>query len=673
MIADDQGLDASAEVDSRFNDVHERIDELAAGMQRGFEEIRTLLANLTMQIVDSRNVSGSTIQMVGSDPQPLPAQLSGGGPSAPTPTAAPSAPSTPTPVRASTSAATVAYDHSEYAEYTPQPGHRARDPVQDFFSFMDPIQGPEGSQPTENGRFRTRFVKLTPSLAISAFSADKAGLTAYVVAASKYSFDPSMVLTRGQSYDNASFFSHSAATHLTTDPRTRLLIVGRGGGHAVSLQLQILQEVPLGTLFAASEILNAQTNPTQFHDNTVMMLKTYPIFAALVPSTPIERIMQDLPTFDKVIENFRIFGVILVCLEQQLLGHMSQQLKAGSITQQEYDTYRSEVATPTHQERGAIGPKGFAKIDVITEAFFHHLPALKWDIQRDLASSLKDARGNRREASVQQIMDLVIARLLNRRVPVEALFNLTRQVTERETLKDYHKSLEVAKVPSVVRKPADTKALVYAAADHTEEEPSYDGSGLAGWSPTHDVWTAQQMAVQRGIFKTQRDALYLAQSKETGVCYANTRGDCENPNCPYSHEPAAILQDGLKAGERFLSHEALQTPAGAKDMLQSIAADQAAGALDPARRKILSRVGRGLNNFGSGSLPSPANPRPERNYVEPGPRIVQRAATPPPAGGPHRDRDRERERNGGGGGGDSRGGSRSGSPAPAAGSGNSRS
>ena len=108
MIAVDQGFDASAEVNSRFNDVHERIDELAAGMQHGFEDIRTLLANLTMQIVDSRNVSGSTIQMVGSVPQPLPAQLSGGGPSAPTPAAAPSAPSTPTPVRASTSAATVA-------------------------------------------------------------------------------------------------------------------------------------------------------------------------------------------------------------------------------------------------------------------------------------------------------------------------------------------------------------------------------------------------------------------------------------------------------------------------------------------------------------------------------------------------------------------------------------
>ena len=105
--------------------------------------------------------------------------------------------------------------------------------------------------------------------------------------------------------------------------------MGRAGGHAVSLQLQILQETSLGTLYAAAEILNAQTNPTQFHDNVVMMLKAYPIFAALVPSASIERIMQDLPTYDKLVENFRVFGVILVCLEQQHLGHKSQQLKAG--------------------------------------------------------------------------------------------------------------------------------------------------------------------------------------------------------------------------------------------------------------------------------------------------------------------------------------------------------
>lgn len=291
--------------------------------------------------------------------------------------------------------------------------------------------------------------------------------TAVLSCTLKFGFDPAGVPGPGQQVDGSSLISFAVATQLLTNETTRAMIHS-GSSLASATQPTLLQEASYGLILQALEVLNKGEMPEAFSQNVHELLTTNARARDLLP-TDAKGLLSNLEAYDRMVQSFRVYGSLLTCLEQQLRGHMAQRAARGKISHREYDDYLITCSHTTHPPAGGYGVKDQSAVEVLLDTFFYSIDSMRRQFHRRVAEHFKE-RGQRREAPMQELVDVVLALLLENRRPVEDYHKLTQRYNDGATLKEFLKehhstdSLVAPKAKTLATKPAGA-AHVYSMRD----------------------------------------------------------------------------------------------------------------------------------------------------------------------------------------------------------------
>lgn len=516
------------------------------------------------------------------------------------------------------------YLPGQYVSFDPTKPRRTVEPqgwmdLSHLMNWDEPDAHLGSGQPRDsNNRFGSRFKSIPIHLQVKETGPDSAYQAALLVSAAKYHVDPSVRLGLYQRLDQASFFSDEIITRLLTADSTRRLFTD-DHSQMSSMSITLIQRADMGAIWYALETLNRQTTPEQFHDNALLLLKNSERIKDLLPTRTVSEYLSSVTQFDKLVENFRVYGAVLVCLENQLRGYMCTAWSKKLVSEAEYLRFRKEVCTPAIPSPGnGDYMKGLSVSEVVLNTYFYSLEGIRRNVMSGLqryAKSLKRADA----LSASDIVSKVLESLAEERRTVEAMTRLGSRFEDRQRVIDYLKGVNAPRVnPGTLPNPGRATAPAHVYALHSDHHPVYEDSNQeypqGEWAPRLDVWTERQERL-------------LADGNGPGVCYAFTRGACTDIRCQYSHHPRQVGVDYVKVGERFFNHEGGQTDDGARLMLEAIRESTQAGSLDPDRSRALTRIKTGqriVARVMASTSPAPVNP--------------QRSTTPPPNG--NRDKDR---------------------------------
>lgn len=236
--------------------------------------------------------------------------------------------------------------------------------------------------------------------------------------------------------------------------------------------------------------------------------------------------------------------------------------------------------------------KGYSKVEVTTGVFFCNLEGMRMQIMHRLQLLFKDPRtGKQKDLSQQELVSAIVAHLMEMRVPVERMHTMAIGMHERERATDYIKEIvQKADGPKRITLPAPRSTTAAAHVMHLaheehlcdeipEPEPGYEP---ASWGPEMDAYETLLQAQAEG---------------QKGICYAFTRGQCNDLRCVYSHADRELSADLNKVGERFLNHQGLQTAGGARAFADGMKETTRLSSLDPGRSAMLHRIAAGTSNL----------------------------------------------------------------------------